>query len=159
MIPQSASQEVCVSFAYCPGTDEIIASYRPKVESTKEIGLTQTSCSPSCLSPGVVGSHILFQNSGDNSYQKVGSYNGIVANVGFPRSAIIDSVNQRKLFAFGEETSSQLILRDVPSFSVVQRLNIEKPPIRDVKFSVGSNHGLLGCLSEDTLQLYDAKTP
>ncbi|KAJ4704979.1 E3 ubiquitin-protein ligase RFWD3 [Melia azedarach] len=153
LVPETENQGVCISLAYCSSSDDIVASFRPKVEFSNEIAFSQTVLTPPMIGQGIQGSRVLLKKVG-NCYQKLGSSSTIVNDIRLPKSTIIHLENQKRLFASGEEVTHELILQELPSFSVVQRLKSQNHPIRDVKYIRAHNPGLLCCLSEDALQLY-----
>lgn len=100
------------------------------------------------------GSHVHYNRVGSNCYQKLGTAYATVNDIRLPKSAIINTENQDQVFASGDEVTHELILQDLPSFTVTQRLKPHKNPIRDMKCGYAVNQTLVGCLSEDTLQLF-----
>uniref|UniRef100_A0A2N9IJN9 RING-type E3 ubiquitin transferase n=1 Tax=Fagus sylvatica TaxID=28930 RepID=A0A2N9IJN9_FAGSY len=159
LVPESANQGVCISLAYSPSSDDIVASYRPKVGMLNEMTVSQPSLMPSqVIGQGIQGSHFHYKEVETNCFQKLGSAFANVNDSQLPqRSAILDTGNQNQLFAFGDEVTSELILQELPSFTVRQRLKTQKRPIRDVKYTHTISQGLLSCLSDDTLQLFSTK--
>ncbi|XP_057984270.1 uncharacterized protein LOC131168670 isoform X3 [Malania oleifera] len=158
LVPQSENQGVCISLAYCPRNDDIVASFRPKVGMLNEVAVSQPLPTPTVAGQGVQGSHVLFKRRpGLCSYDKLGSSSAMVSDIRLPKSAIIDAGDRSSLFASADEVSCELILQDLPSFGVTQCLKSHSYPFRDVKFSHAFDPGLLGCLTEDKLQLFSAK--
>lgn len=155
------NQGVCISLAYGFRCGDIVASFRPRVE-TAGVQLSQPLSTPSSslLGQGVQGSHVLYKRVGSTSstqsYQKLWSTNATVNNIRLPKSAVVDRMNQRSMYAAGDEVTGDLVLQQLPSFVDVQRLKSRKP-VRDVKYSQILNSELLSCLSEDTLQLFSSK--
>ncbi|GLT53164.1 hypothetical protein SLA2020_264540 [Shorea laevis] len=121
--------------------------------------LSQLSPTPSqVIGHGIQGSHVHYREVGSNCFQKLGSACASVNDIRLPtKSAIIDIENQNRLFASGDDKMCDLILQDLPSFTVQQHLNTQKHPIRDVKYTHAMSQGLLSCLSEDRLQLFCSK--
>ncbi|CAM8894739.1 unnamed protein product [Rhodiola kirilowii] len=155
LIPESENQGVCISLAYCPGSDEAVASFRPRVDISNELSVSQTPLSPfSGIGHPVLGSHILYNSFGTRQYQNLGSAAASVNNIRLPRSLIMDLGKENRVFVSGEDTNNDLVLQNLPSFGFAQRLKYPKHPMRDIKYAHGSNQGLLACLSEDTLQLF-----
>ncbi|KAL5546105.1 hypothetical protein UlMin_005792 [Ulmus minor] len=155
LIPETDHQGVCISLAYCPSSDDIVASYRPRVEIHNEMALSQPSQAPSqAIGQGVMGSHVLYKRVGSSSLQKLGSEYARVSNVRLPKSAIIDSERDKKLFASMDEVASELILQELPSFSGFQRLKSGSPPLRDIKYTNFMDKGLLCSLNGDNLQIF-----
>ncbi|XP_030522128.2 E3 ubiquitin-protein ligase RFWD3 isoform X2 [Rhodamnia argentea] len=158
LVSESADGGVCISLAYCPSSDDVVATYRPKVEMSKEVTTSQPLSTPSSSPVGgqaIRGYHVHFRRAG-SSYQKLGTTGANVSDVRLPRSAIVDLENRNRLFASGDEATNQLILQELPSFSVSQQLKLKKHPFRDVKYMSAMNQGLLSCLSEDSLQIFKA---
>ncbi|KAI4349101.1 hypothetical protein L6164_009738 [Bauhinia variegata] len=153
LVPETDNQGVCISLASCPSSDDIIISYRPKFDISTDVPLSQPLLTPH--GRGVQGSHVLFKRV-DDCFQKVGSSCANVNNIRLPKSVIIDTGNESTLFASEDEVTCELVLQELPSFRVIQRF---KSPdhVRDVKYSPTLSHGLLGCLTERSLQLFSAK--
>ncbi|KAI3471867.1 hypothetical protein Pfo_028555 [Paulownia fortunei] len=154
LIPESDRQGVCISLAYCKSSDDIVASYRPKIETSGDLEISQ----PTLTAPGqgTWGSHVLYRKMGC-TYQKLGSTCANVSDIRLPKSAIIDGVYRNPVFASGDELTCELVLQELPSLMVAEHLKPKKFPIRDVKYIRRLSSGLLSCLSEDSLQLFTAK--
>ncbi|KAM1053560.1 hypothetical protein ACFX2I_000984 [Malus domestica] len=142
LIPGLEDQGVCISVAYSPSTDNIVASYHPK---------TNTSARPS-------GSQVLIKRVDDCFYHKMGSVPVHLNDFQLRKSAIVDIPDCYPLFAYGEELTRGLRLRELPSLKVSQNLEPHQHSILDVKYARSQDKGLLGCLSEDKLQLFSAAT-
>ncbi|CAN6568504.1 unnamed protein product [Malus baccata var. baccata] len=142
LIPGLEDQGVCTSVAYSPSTDNIVASYHPK---------TDTSTNPS-------GSQVLIKRVDDCFYHKIGSVPVHLNDFQLRKSAIVDIPDCYPLFAYGEELTRGLRLRELPSLKVSQNLEPHQHSILDVKYARSQDKGLLGCLSEDKLQLFSAAT-
>lgn len=156
LIPETTNQGVCISLAYCASSDDIVVSYRPRVEMSNEV-VSQPLLTPSpATGQGVLGSHLHLKRVGSN-YERLGVACSTVSDIRLPKSSIIYRQNQKPLFATGDEVSCGLILRELPSFTVTQRLRSHKHFIHDVKYTSTHSQGLLGCLSEDTVQLFSTK--
>lgn len=158
LIPESENQGVCISLAYGPSRDDIVASFRPKIEFSGDLTISQPtlSASTSISGEGVRGSHVLYKRVGGR-YEKLGATCANVSGIRLPKSAIVDGVSQNPLFASADEVTSELVLQDLPSLTVVQHLRSRKYPIRDMKYASILNSGLLSCLAEDSLQLFSTK--
>lgn len=158
MVSESADGGVCISLAYCPSSDDVVATYRPKVEMYNEITTSQPLSTPSPPVGGraIQGYRMHFRRAG-SSYQKLGTTCSNVSDVRLPKSAIVNLENRNRLFASGDEVTNRLILQEIPSFSVSQQFQLQKHPFRDVKYTSTMNQGLLSCLSEDSLQIFKAK--
>lgn len=158
MIPESENQGVCIALAYCPSSNHIVASFRPKVEMSNDMVVSQPSPAPvsSSMGQGVWGTHILYKALGNSCYQKLGSSCAYVNEVRLQKSAI--TYNHNLQFASTKEVPGEVVLQELPSFEVVQHLKSQPYPIRDVKythdcdFSPGrtceeGNFGLCSCFS------------
>lgn len=158
LIPESENQGVCISLAYGPSSDDIVASFRPKIEISGDLTITQPTlgASASLSGEGVRGSHVLYNGVGGR-YEKLGATCANVSGIRLPKSAIVDGVSQNPLFASGDEVTSELVLQDLPSLTVVQHLQSRKYPVRDMKYASILNSGVLGCLAGDSLQLFSTK--
>lgn len=154
MVPDSDIQGVCISLAYCPSSDDIVVSYRPRFDTSMDVPLTQQSLTPLVSGQGAQGSHVLFKREDSHHFQKIGSSYANVSKIRLPKCVIIDLEDQRRLFASGDDVTCELVLHELPSFRVLQQFKLPAQ-VRDVKYS--PSHGILGCLSENTLQLFCAK--
>ncbi|XP_054799201.1 uncharacterized protein LOC129303727 [Prosopis cineraria] len=155
MIPETGNQGVCISLAYCPSSDDVVISYRPKFDMSIDGSLSQPSLTPSQVKgQGVQGSHVLFKRHGGNHFQQLGSSCANVSNIRLPKCVIMDIESESRLLATGDERSCELVLQELPSFGVLQRLKLPEHA-RDLKYS--PNHGLLGCLTGNSLQLFCTK--
>ncbi|CAK7343198.1 unnamed protein product [Dovyalis caffra] len=134
-IPETTNQGVCISLAYCTSSDDIVVSYRPRVELSHE-AVSQPLLTPSLATgQGVLGSHLHLKRLGSN-YEKLGIACATVSDIRLPKSSIIDRGNQKPLFAAGDEAACGLILQELPSFTVVQRLKSHQHFIYDVKSEI-----------------------
>lgn len=155
MVSESDNQGVCISLAYCPSSDNIVASYRPKFDMSVDVPISQPSPTPLSAGHGVQGTHVLFNRTGSNHFQKVGSSYANVSKIRLPKCVIMDIENQSRLFASWDEVTCDLVLHELPSFRVLQRFRIPGTQARDLRYS--PSHGILGCLSGNTLQLFYSK--
>ncbi|GAB2226998.1 hypothetical protein Droror1_Dr00008797 [Drosera rotundifolia] len=153
LIPESENQGVCISLAYAPMTDDIVSSYRPKVEAPHGTSVTQPSqtLSPS-MESGVPGTHVAIRRVG-NRFVKSGSTYGTVPSIRLPKSVIFDTEDQHPLFASGDEATSSLFVQDLRSLEVCQRLHC-RHPVHGLKSSRSMGMDLLSCLSGDHLQIF-----
>lgn len=141
MVHGTDNQGVCISLAYSPSSDDTVVSYRPKLNTlTGEL-----------IGQGVQGSHVLLKRTGGNNFQKMGSSYGNVSKIRLPRCVIIDIANQNRMFASGDEVTCDLVLQELPTFRVIQRFKMPAQA-RDIRYS--PSHGMLGCLSENSLQIF-----
>lgn len=102
------------------------------------------------------GSHVLYRKMG-KTYQKLEASCANVSDIRLPKSAIIDGLYQNPVFASGDESRCELVFQDLPSQRIVEHLKPHHYPIRDIKYNHLSNSGILGCLSEDSFQLFKTK--
>ncbi|PIA29107.1 hypothetical protein AQUCO_06200005v1 [Aquilegia coerulea] len=160
LLAEMENQGVCISLAHCLSTDDIVASFRPKVQTSNDIINTQPSLSPSptVLGRGILGSHVLIKRVGGNCYQNLGCVSANVNDVRMLKSAIVKIENCNPMFAYGDEFTRGLSLLELPSLKSVQSLKPHQHPILDVKYAASIGSGILGCVSEDRLQLF-AATP
>ncbi|KAK9985579.1 hypothetical protein SO802_030530 [Lithocarpus litseifolius] len=117
LVPESVNQGICISLSYSPSSDDIVASYRPKVEMQNEMAISQPSITHSqVIGQGVQASHVHYKEVGSNCFQKLGSACANVNESRIPiRSAILDIENQGRMFAYGDEVMRKLILQELPS--------------------------------------------
>ncbi|MCD7465374.1 hypothetical protein HAX54_001184 [Datura stramonium] len=156
LIPESENQGICISLACGDRNDDIVASFRPKLEISGDMAASQVLLTPvSTMEQAVDGSHVLYRRMGCR-YQKLVASCAKVSGIRLPKSAIIDR-GKNSMFAAGDETTMELVLQELPSLNVAQRIKSLNRPIRDVRYARLQNSGLLGCLSEDKLQLCSHK--
>ncbi|XP_077220689.1 uncharacterized protein LOC143854548 [Tasmannia lanceolata] len=155
-IPQVENQDICISLAYCGSNDDMVATFRPRVQIPVDFEASQplVSASPTLSGQTILGSHVHLKRVGVNSYQNCGFTTSNVSEVRMPKSAIISMEDNNTLFAFGDEVTRGLCVRELPSLGVVQHLKPQQRPILDVKYAPSSVSGLLGCISENKLQLF-----
>ena len=157
MISETANQGVCISLAYCPSSDDIVTSYRPKFKVSTDGSLSQPPLTPShAIGQGVQGSHVLFKRLDRKHFQPLGSSCANVSNIRLPKCVIMDIQGENRWLASGDEGTCELVLQELPSFGVAQRLKLSEH-VRDMKYSPNQNHGLLGCLTRESLQLFSTK--
>ncbi|TKY62117.1 E3 ubiquitin-protein ligase RFWD3 [Spatholobus suberectus] len=154
MVPETGNQGVCISLAYCPSSDDIVVSYRPKFDMSTDVPLSQPSPTPLTSGHGVQGTHVLFNGMGSHHFQMVGSSYANVSKIRLAKCVIMDTENQSRLFASWDEVTCDLVLHELPSFRVLQQFKMPAL-VRDLRYS--PSHGILGCLSENTLQLFYSK--
>lgn len=158
LVSETGNPGVCISSSYCPSSDHIVASYRPRVVSSDDTVPSQPWLSQTGVSNNnrVDGSHVCLKRRGaDSYYQKLSSTRAFVDNIRLPRTAIIDFGEERKqVFASCDESSRELILQDPSTFTVYQRLPLSSHlPLQDVKYGHLNGSGLLGLLTDDRFQL------
>ncbi|XP_077220581.1 uncharacterized protein LOC143854471 isoform X2 [Tasmannia lanceolata] len=156
LIPQMENQGICISLACCGSNDDMVATFRPRVQIPVDFEASQplVSASPTISGPTILGSHVLLKRVGVNSYQNCRFTPSNVSEVRMPKSAIINIEDNNTLFAFGDEITRGLCVRELPSLGVVQHLKPQQSPILDMKYVSSSDSGLLGCISENKLQLF-----
>lgn len=149
--PDAYDQGVCISLAYCPSSDDIVVSHRPKFNTLVDVPNSQFWPTPYVTGQGVQGSHVLLKRTGCDNYQKMGSSNANVSDIRLPKCVIIDTQNQNRLFVSGDEATCDLVLQELPSFRTIQRFKMPAQ-VRDVRYS--PSHGMLGCLTGNSLHLF-----
>jgi len=154
VVPETDNQGVCISLAYCPSSDDIVASYRPKFNMSMDVPLSQPLATPLIAGQGVQGTHVLFNRMGSHHFQKVGSSHANVSKIRLPKCVIMDVESQSRLLASWDEVTCDLVLHELPSFRLLQQFKMPAQA-RDLRYS--HSHGVLGCLSENTLQLFYSK--
>ncbi|XP_010490825.1 PREDICTED: E3 ubiquitin-protein ligase RFWD3-like isoform X2 [Camelina sativa] len=167
LISETGNTGVCISSSYCPRSDHIVASYRPRVGSSEDTVQTQPSLTQTGVnnsnSNGVDGFHVSLKRRGaDSYYQKLSSTQAFVDNIRLPRTAIIDfgEGKNQQLFASCDESTRELILQDPLNFAVSQRFPLSSHlPLQDVKYAHVNGTGLLGLLNDEKLQLFRNESP
>lgn len=143
-----SSQGSCISLAYSCSNEEIIATYRPTPQLHDPI---QTRlCTP-------LRSLILMKRASNSFYLKLGSTCAQLGDVWITKSTIINVENCLPMFAYGNDVGNGLRLLEIPSLTLTQDLKPHQHPILDVKCSSFRDSSVLGCLSQDSLQLFSAK--
>ncbi|KAL0002765.1 hypothetical protein SO802_016546 [Lithocarpus litseifolius] len=155
LVPGLENQGICMSLAYSPSSDDIVASYRPKILASN--GATSFQSSQSSTALNTVGSQVLVKRVAGNFYNKLGSTSTNVSYVQMTKSTIINIENCYPIFAYGDEVTHGLRLRALPNLSDSQNLKPHQLPILDVKYAHSQGSGLLGCISKDKLQLFSPK--
>ncbi|KAH7663040.1 E3 ubiquitin-protein ligase RFWD3 protein [Dioscorea alata] len=157
LIPGMENQGICISLACSSSTDELVASYRPKVEvSNDTASCSQTSSSPSqpISGCGKVGTHVLIKRLNSTQYFRHRNGFGYVSELRMQKSAIISSECSNPLFVYADESTRGVCLSELPSFQVVNRLMPHPTHILDLRYAKASGPGFLGTISEDKLQLF-----
>uniref|UniRef100_A0A2N9FGN4 Uncharacterized protein n=1 Tax=Fagus sylvatica TaxID=28930 RepID=A0A2N9FGN4_FAGSY len=157
LVPGLENQGICMSLAYSPSSDDIVASYRPKILTSNGATSSQSSPSSSVLNQGTVGSLVHVRRVAGSFYFKLGSIPANVSHVQMTKSTIINIENCHPIFAYGDEVTHGLSLRALPTLTVSQNLKPHHLPILDVKYAHSQGLGLLGCISKDKLQLFSPK--
>ncbi|XP_057979214.1 uncharacterized protein LOC131165423 isoform X2 [Malania oleifera] len=159
LVPGLENQGICTSLAYNASSDDIVVSYRPKVQaSTGTVtSLSSRPHSDAVLEQGILGSQVHLKRVAGSFYHKLGSAPACVGDVQMTKSTIINVENRYPLFAYGDELTHGLRLAELPSLNVTQNLKPHQHPILDVKYAHYGVSGLLGCISKDKLQLFSRK--
>ncbi|KAI8006179.1 E3 ubiquitin-protein ligase RFWD3, partial [Camellia lanceoleosa] len=156
LLPELDYQGMCTSLAYSPSSDDIVATYCPKIQMSKETGSSQPHL-PAVLGQEALSSQIHVKRVAGSFYQKLESASTHVGNFFLAKSAIINVENCLPMFAYGDDVTCGLTLRDLPSLIVSHILKPHQHPIRDVKYTHSKGSSLPGCISDDKLQLFSAK--
>ncbi|KAL0927191.1 hypothetical protein M5K25_001354 [Dendrobium thyrsiflorum] len=155
LIPELESQGICISLACDSSGTDIVASFRPKIEISRDPMPSQTPPSPSqpLYLAGKLGSHVHLKRINGKYFQGnvVSCY---VSEVRMSKSAIICAEGKNPLFACGDESTHGLCLWNLPSFQLHSRYQPHQYPILDIKYSCSVRLGLLGCISENKLQVF-----
>ena len=156
LVPETGNPGVCISSSYCPWSDHVVASYRPRVGSSDDTVSTQPTLTQTGANTiGVDGFHVCLRRRGF-CFQKLSSTHASVDTIRLPRTAIVDfgEGGRKQLFASCEESTRQLILQDPSTFAVSQRFSLASHhPLQDVKYANVNGYTLLGLLTDDRLQL------
>jgi len=146
---------ICISLACSSSSDDLVASFRPKVELSNDIMFSQASVSssPTLSGSGRLGSHVLLKRTNGGSYESFSVGSGNVSEVRMSKSAIISTEGNTPLFACGDELSRRLCLWNLPRFQVHNYLRPHPKPILDLKYARAAT-GFLGCISEDVCQVF-----
>ncbi|CAG7891150.1 unnamed protein product [Brassica rapa] len=156
LVPETGNPGVCISSSYCPWSDHVVASYRPRVGSSDDTVSTQPTLTQTGANTiGVDGFHVCLKRRGF-CFQKLSSTHASVDTIRLPRTAIVDfgEGGRKQLFASCEESTRQLILQDPSTFAVSQRFSLASHhPLQDVKYANVNGYTLLGLLTDDRLQL------
>ncbi|KAJ8537753.1 hypothetical protein K7X08_014293 [Anisodus acutangulus] len=135
LVPELENQGICISLACGDRNDDIVASFRPKLEISGDMVASQVLPTPvSTMEQAVEGSHVLYRRMGSR-YQKLGASCAKVSGIRLPKSAIIDRGKKNPVFASGDEATMELVLQELPSLNVAQRIKSLNRPIRDVSFA------------------------
>ncbi|KAL3579375.1 hypothetical protein D5086_020879 [Populus alba] len=159
LVPGFENQGICTSLAYGPLSDDIVASYHPKSKKSNATVNSQCIDPDSSPFPGsaTLCSQLLVKRIADSHYRNLGSTSAYLSNGQMARTAIINMQNCFPLFAYGDEATRGLRLKELPSFNVTQNLKPHHHPILDVKYAHNQDTGILGSVSEDKLQLFSAE--
>ncbi|KAF3793385.1 E3 ubiquitin-protein ligase [Nymphaea thermarum] len=156
VVPGLEDQGVCISLAHCSLSNDVVASFRPKISAADE-GLSSQSSAPPSTSisePVKSGRHFLIKKNNAGVYAVDGCFTGNVSGLRLPKSAIIGLANNKSLFTYGDETRCCLGVWDLQRLNFVSFLRPHQQPILDVKYARSTGAGLLGCISDSMFQLY-----
>ncbi|KAH0470062.1 hypothetical protein IEQ34_001620 [Dendrobium chrysotoxum] len=156
LIPELESQGICISLACDSSGTDIVASFRPKMEISRDPMPSQTPASPSqpLYLAGKLGSHVHLKRINGTYFQKGHVVSCYVSEVRMSKSAIMCAEGKNPLFACGDESTHGLCLWNLPSFQLHSRYQPHQYPILDIKYSCSVRLGLLGCISENKLQVF-----
>nr|CAD1835159.1 unnamed protein product [Ananas comosus var. bracteatus] len=163
LIPEMESQGVCISLACgTPSSDDIVASFRPKVDLTNDANAisSQISVSPSSMlsNSGKLGSHVLIKRVNGTSFHKDQVGYGNVSGLRMCKSAIISSRSSHSLFAYGDELLHGVRIWRLPSFQEYTVLKPHRSPILDLRYATcPTGPKFLGCVSEEKLQVFSVQ--
>lgn len=154
-------QSVCISLACAsPSSDLLVASYRPKVDSSgdaataSQVYLSQT---PTPSGSGKLGHHALIRRMGNASFTEGTTCYASVSEVRMSKSAIIPYGDNQHLFAYGDESLPGIRTWKLPSFANHDDLCTHQQSILDLRYAESPGPGggrYLGCLSEEKLQVF-----
>ncbi|KAE8717249.1 xyloglucan endotransglucosylase/hydrolase protein 32 precursor [Hibiscus syriacus] len=72
MVLEAGNQGACISLAYSPSSDDMVASFRPRIDNSSEMTSSQSLLTAAhALEQGVQGSHVHLKRVGSNFYQKL----------------------------------------------------------------------------------------
>ena len=140
------SYGICISRACSISRDDLLASFRPRVELSNDIMFSQASISSSpglSGSAGRLGSHVLLKRANSGSYESYPICSGNVSEVRMSKSAIIPTEGKTPLLP------RRVCLWNLPQSKVHSYLRPHPKPILDLKYARAPVSGFLGCMSED----------
>ncbi|XP_015581127.1 E3 ubiquitin-protein ligase RFWD3 isoform X2 [Ricinus communis] len=123
-------------------------------ESETERSYQESSTVPG---QGILGTQVLVKRVAGGFYHNLGSTPAYLNDAHMENSAIINMENCFPLLAYADGVTHGLRLRELPSLTVSQNLKPHHHPILDVKCAHTRGTGVLGCVSEDKLQLFSLK--
>ncbi|XP_042389272.1 E3 ubiquitin-protein ligase RFWD3-like isoform X2 [Zingiber officinale] len=156
LIPEMQNRGVCISLACCGSSDTAVATFRPKFGLLDDITPSQLSSSPVLVPPsGKVGSHVLIEGINDLDFETRQIGTSAVSNIRMPKSAIC-STRGDLLFTCGDETTNGVHIWQLPFFNSRIELKPHPHPILDVRYDRRPDgDGLLGCISDNRLQVFN----
>ncbi|KAL5218307.1 hypothetical protein ABZP36_018991 [Zizania latifolia] len=150
---------VCISLACTPpSSDLLVASFRPKVDSSEDATASQVylSQTPTPSGRGKLGHHALIRRAGSSSsFTEDRTWCAHVSEVRMSKSAMIPCGNNQHLFAYGDESLRGVRTWRLPSFEMHSDLKPHQEPILDIRYAQDSaGERYLGCLSTERLQVF-----
>lgn len=161
LLLQTDDQRVCFSLACAPpSSDTIVASFRPKADSSGDAAPSQVypSQTQAASGPGKQGQHTVVTRTpwGVTPFVEGRTCYGSVSEVRMCKSAIIPyGNNNQHLFAYGDESLRGVRTWQLPWFGMHTELRPHREPILDLRFVESPAGGrYLGCLSNEKLQVF-----
>lgn len=159
LLTGAENQRVCISLACTPpSSDILVASFRPKVEPSKDATASQVylSQTPAPSGSGILGHHALIMRTGGTSFAEDRACYANLSELRMSKSAIIPRANNQHLFAYGDESLRGVRTWQLPSFEMHTGLSPHRQPILDLRYAESSagEGRYLGCLSEEKLQVF-----
>uniref|UniRef100_A0A0E0CTS8 RING-type E3 ubiquitin transferase n=1 Tax=Oryza meridionalis TaxID=40149 RepID=A0A0E0CTS8_9ORYZ len=153
------NQRVCISLACAPSSsDLLVASFRPKVETSEDATASQVylSQTPTPSGGGKLGYHSLIRRAGNSSsFTEDRTCSTLVSEIRMSKSAIIPYGNNQHLFAYGDESLRGVRTWRLPSFEMHSDLSSLQQPVLDLRYAESSSGGrYLGYLSTEKLQAF-----
>lgn len=143
---------VCISLAHCANSNDMVATYRQRVQTDNA---SQPGISPASFpASATLGSHVYIKQEKGNAFNAHEPKSLYVSEVRMPKSAIISFENSCSVFAYGDERTHAVVVKELPSLDYVNRLRPHERQILDVKCAPSSNSSLLGCISENRAQVF-----
>uniref|UniRef100_A0A0E0J4S7 RING-type domain-containing protein n=1 Tax=Oryza nivara TaxID=4536 RepID=A0A0E0J4S7_ORYNI len=153
------NQRVCISLACAPSSsDLLVASFRPKVETSEDATASQVylSQTPTPSGGGKLGYHSFIRRAGNSSsFTEDRTCSTLVSEIRMSKSAIIPYGNNQHLFAYGDESLRGVRTWRLPSFEMHSDLSSLQQPVLDLRYAESSSGGrYLGYLSTEKLQVF-----
>lgn len=152
LIPNMEKEGVCISLAHCASSNDMVAMYRQRVQTDNA---SQPGISPASF-PGspTLGSHVYIKQEEGSVFNAHEPKSLYVSEVRMPKSAIISVDNSCSVFAYGDDRTHTVVVKELPSLDFVNGLRPHERRILDVKCAPSSNSSLLGCISENRAQVF-----
>uniref|UniRef100_A0A0D9Z0Y4 RING-type domain-containing protein n=1 Tax=Oryza glumipatula TaxID=40148 RepID=A0A0D9Z0Y4_9ORYZ len=153
------NQRVCISLACAPSSsDLLVASFRPKVETSEDATASQVylSQTPTPSGGGKLGYHSFIRRAGNSSsFTEDRTCSTLMSEIRMSKSAIIPYGNNQHLFAYGDESLRGVRTWRLPSFEMHSDLSSLQQPVLDLRYAESSSGGrYLGYLSTEKLQVF-----